>query len=98
MNEEEKKLYEIIRSRFCKMYVSFSSYGDPDATSAFIKSRNFWTSHISHHLKAKFTALRKIEPNKFYVIDPASEMRKPYVYIEIDRDVALRILALGCLP
>lgn len=100
MRGDEKKLYIILHDSFREMMLE----GRGDARTDFERNSLKWYARVCLNLKAKFTSIRRRSDEKFYVQDPVNDMclgtmmGKPRVYIEMDVDVAMKILVLGYLP
>lgn len=98
MIEEEKKIYKILHARFLRMLGVEIKEKNPINYTGHI-----WRDHISKHLEAKFTSIRKSKEH-FYINDPATDFainyldRKPPIYIEINKETALKILTVGYIP
>jgi hypothetical protein len=107
MTEEEKKLYAILHSRFCRMaeaapagrgMSSVSFLGKVFDGSEWVRLQLSWEHRICHNIGAIFTSVRRNDGN-FYVSDPSRQIIfSGTVYIEIKKEIGLKILALGHTP
>lgn len=97
MNDEEKA-YGILRARFCRMLWGDAAKWGP---ATFGRNAGAWKTMVESQLGSRFTSVRS-DKTKFYVRDPVWDMRKmnpkPPLYIELDRELALKMLALGHVP
>lgn len=108
MTEEEKKLYSILHSSFCRMaeaahggggMASVSFLGKVFDGHAWIRLQLSWEHRICHNLGAIFTSMRRNPMENFYVSDPSRQIIfLGAVYIEINKEIGLKILALGNTP
>jgi hypothetical protein len=108
MTEEEKKLYAIFHSRFCRMaeaapagrgMASVSFLGKVFDGPGWIRLQLSWEHRICHNLGAIFTSIRGNPTENFYVSDPSRQIIfLGTVYIEINKEIGLKILALGNIP
>jgi len=105
MTEEEKKLYSILHSSFCRMaeaarggggMASVSFLGKVFDGTAWIRLQLSWEHRICHNLDAVFTSARRNPTENFYVSDPSRQIIfLGTVYIEINKEIGLKILTLG---
>lgn len=94
----EKKLYEIIQERWCRM-------AEEELRQPVIRIRHItekWKSHLAG-LGMRFRKARTLPPepretgdSKHYIIDPSSQLDPTYIVIE--PETANKILVLGYLP
>lgn len=108
MIEEEKKLHAILHSCFCRMaeaahggreMASVSFMGKVFDGHAWIRLQLSWEYRICHNLGAIFTSMRRNPMKNFYVSDPSRQITFwETVYIEINKEIGLKILALGNMP
>jgi len=106
MTEEEKKLNAILYSRFCRMaeaapagreMASVSFLGKVFDGPGWIRLQLSWEHHICHNLGVIFTSVQRNPMENFYLSDPSRQIIET-VYIEIKKEIGLKILALGYLP
>lgn len=108
MTEEEKKLYSILHSSFCRIaetahggggMASVSFLGKVFDGPGWVRLQLSWEHHICHNLGAIFTSVRRNPMKNFYVSDPSRQIIfSGTVYIEIKKEIGLKILALGHTP
>jgi hypothetical protein len=108
MTEEEKKLYSILHSSFCRIaeaarggggMASVSFLGKVFDGPSWIRLQLSWEHRICHNLGAIFTSMRRNPMENFYVSDPSRQIIfLGAVYIEINKEIGLKILTLGYLP
>lgn len=110
MNEYEKKLYILLQDHMRRMAEGFNFNPSIANTISFlgIRMSGFdwrrfeasWDDHILRELGARFTSVRRDPSENFYTVTPTQtvSLDKPTEYVEIKKDVGLKILALGYVP
>lgn len=110
MNEQEKKLYILLQDSMRRMAEGFKFEPSIANTISFLgirmdgldwpRFKAAWDNHIHRELGARFTSLRRNPSKNFYAAIPTQtvSLDKPTEYIEIKKDVGLKILALGYVP
>lgn len=110
MNEQEKKLYVLLQDHMRRMAEGFDF--NPSIANAIsflgIRMSGFdwhrfkasWDDHVRREIGARLTSVRRDPSENFYATIPTQtvSLDRPSEYVEIKKDVGLKILALGYIP